>query len=150
MLTGIENVYGSSAADSLTGNVQANRLDGWDGNDTLNGAGGTDTLVGGSGSDSFVFTAALSPANVAHIADFTPGQDRLVLDHGVFAGLALGGLDPAAFAVGAAVNASQHILYDAGTGSLSYDADGSGGQAAVTFAMLTPHLALNAASFLVA
>ncbi len=44
--TGIENVTGGSANDSLTGNGGAN---------ILNGGGGADTLTGGAGNDTFDF-----------------------------------------------------------------------------------------------
>ncbi|MES2944577.1 MAG: calcium-binding protein [Pseudomonadota bacterium] len=49
----IENIIGSSYVDFITGNAQANRLEGGEGNDTLNGAGGADTLVGGAGDDQY-------------------------------------------------------------------------------------------------
>src|ERR671912_2993053 len=56
----IENVVGSSGADTLVGNGLGNRLDGGlgadiftggAGNDTLNAGDGLDTLAGGSGAD---------------------------------------------------------------------------------------------------
>jgi Ca2+-binding RTX toxin-like protein len=50
-LISIENVVGSSKADTLWGNDDANVLDGRSGNDELKGAGGADTLVGGLGAD---------------------------------------------------------------------------------------------------
>ncbi|GAA1915263.1 calcium-binding protein [Nocardioides marmoribigeumensis] len=49
--TGIENVLGSSHADTLRGNDLANRLSGGAGPDRLVGRGGTDTCLGGSGTD---------------------------------------------------------------------------------------------------
>ena len=50
-LVGIENVIGSSYADTLTGNADNNVLDGGGGSDTLNGEAGADTLWGGGGAD---------------------------------------------------------------------------------------------------
>ena len=47
----IENAYGGSGNDVITGNVAANALNGLAGNDTLNGLGGNDTLGGGDGND---------------------------------------------------------------------------------------------------
>ena len=41
----IENAVGGAGNDTLTGNAQANRLQGLSGNDTLNGGAGTDTAV---------------------------------------------------------------------------------------------------------
>jgi Ca2+-binding RTX toxin-like protein len=50
-LTGIENVIGSAAGDSLTGNDGSNVLTGGDGDDRLEGMAGADTLYGGAGID---------------------------------------------------------------------------------------------------
>ncbi|MCA0257005.1 MAG: cadherin domain-containing protein, partial [Proteobacteria bacterium] len=50
-LSGIENLTGTSYADTLTGDSNANVLDGGAGNDTLNGGDGDDTLIGGAGAD---------------------------------------------------------------------------------------------------
>jgi len=46
-----------------------------------------------------------------------------------------------------ATTAAQHLLYDAASGSLLYDADGAGGVAAVLFATVTAGLALSAQNF---
>ena len=50
-LTSIENIFGSSFDDTLTGNSAANWLSGRDGADQLSGGGGNDTLDGGNGAD---------------------------------------------------------------------------------------------------
>ena len=50
-LISIENIEGSSYADTLTGNASANTLGGNDGNDTLYGDAGSDTLYGDAGND---------------------------------------------------------------------------------------------------
>lgn len=51
-LIGIENVFGGSFADTLTGDNNNNHLMGSDGADTLIGGGGDDILDGGLGNDS--------------------------------------------------------------------------------------------------
>ncbi|MGO1079227.1 calcium-binding protein [Inquilinus sp. CA228] len=51
VLSGIEEVGGTSFGDTLTGSAVANRLFGLSGNDILNGLDGADTLVGADGSD---------------------------------------------------------------------------------------------------
>ena len=91
-LNGIENVIGSSGANTLTGDGGSNVLTGLGGNDTLGGGGGNDTLVGGAnrdtltggaGSDLFVFSAlgdsGTSTLTRDAITDFTQGQDRIDL-----------------------------------------------------------------------
>ena len=52
-LTAIENVRGSTQADILIGDGNANQLEGGAGDDTLNGGLGLDTLIGGEGNDSY-------------------------------------------------------------------------------------------------
>jgi Ca2+-binding RTX toxin-like protein len=50
-LFNIENLFGSSHNDTLTGNDGSNRLTGLTGNDILKGAGGSDGLYGDDGDD---------------------------------------------------------------------------------------------------
>lgn len=47
----IENVIGSSKADTITGDGGGNRLAGGDGKDTISGRAGADIIVGGAGAD---------------------------------------------------------------------------------------------------
>ncbi|MGQ3215933.1 MAG: beta strand repeat-containing protein, partial [Shinella sp.] len=63
----IENLTGSSYADSLTGNAGINVLAGGSGNDTLFGGAGGDRLDGGSGTD----TASYAGATTAVTASLT-------------------------------------------------------------------------------
>ncbi|MCK1528422.1 hypothetical protein IVB15_12010, partial [Bradyrhizobium sp. 182] len=53
--TAVNAVRGSSFADVILGDANANTLDGRDGNDRIDGRGGADTLTGGNGSDTFVY-----------------------------------------------------------------------------------------------
>ena len=50
-VSGIENVFGGSGDDFLTGDNHSNVLSGLDGNDTIFGLGGNDTIIGGNGND---------------------------------------------------------------------------------------------------
>ncbi|MFV1664481.1 Hint domain-containing protein, partial [Phaeobacter sp. JH18-10] len=52
--SGIENILGGNADDTLRGNGADNYLHGGDGNDTIYGGDGADTLAGGAGDDHFV------------------------------------------------------------------------------------------------
>ena len=131
----VENLTLLGAASlNGTGNGLDNTLIGNGGANKLNGGGGNDTLAGGAGADHFQFTTAPNAAaNLDTITDFAPGEDKIDLSKTVFtafAGLAAGG---------SLANAEMgnHLLYNAGTGVLAYDADGSAGAGvAVAFAVL--------------
>ncbi|MES2056634.1 MAG: calcium-binding protein, partial [Pseudomonadota bacterium] len=124
---------------NLTGNEFANTLRGNAGGNRLNGGLGSDTLTGLAGADTFVFDTALGGGNADTITDFVHGTDRIELDQSIFSSLGLGTLGASAFGTGPATTADQRILYDAVTGALSYDADGSGSGAAIIFATLSTH-----------
>lgn len=154
----IENATGGAGNDRITGNAAANRLEGGGGadtilggrgDDTLAGGDGADVLSGGAGQDAFLFDRLPAGRRAAdRITDFTPGDDRILLEDAVFLALgAPGVLAPGAFALGQrAAEADDRILYDSVSGLLRYDADGKGGAAGVAFALLAPGLALDAAS----
>ena len=133
-----------TGAFSLTGNEFAN---------TLTGNAGANRLAGGTGADTFTFDARLGGGNVDRLADFSAADDTIALARTVFTTLAAGNLSSAAFkdlgVTGAVTDADDRILYDRTTGILSYDADGSGAGAAVTFAVVETKALLTAADFLV-
>ncbi|WP_152046165.1 M10 family metallopeptidase [Aureimonas psammosilenae] len=143
-LTGHDAISGS-------GNYMNNVIIGNDNNNVLDGLGGNDILTGGAGSDTFVFSRYLNAkTNVGTITDFAAGQDFIQLDDAIFSALLPGKLSAAEFTIGkSAANASQHIVYDNQTGSLFYDADGSGSASQTLFAKLSAGLALGAGDFLV-
>jgi Ca2+-binding RTX toxin-like protein len=158
----IENVVGGLAADKLTGSSGANVLNGGGGNDILNGgagkdtlSGGTgkDTLTGGAGNDTFLFNSALSVAtNIDKITDFSVPGDTIQLENAIFTalGAATGTLTAAAFYAGAAAHdASDRIIYNAKTGALIYDSNGSAAGGAIQFATLGHGLHLTNADFVV-
>ncbi|HEY0013386.1 MAG TPA: M10 family metallopeptidase C-terminal domain-containing protein, partial [Allosphingosinicella sp.] len=78
-IANIENVTGSAAADTITGNDGANALNGGAGHDRIVGAGGADTLTGGAGGDRFVYGAVSDSTAAARdrILDFQSGVDLL-------------------------------------------------------------------------
>jgi len=73
-------MLGQDDDDSLFGGAGDDVLDGGAGADRLEGGGGVDALTGGSGADRFVFVPG---DGIDRIADFAPGEDRLL-----FVGLA--------------------------------------------------------------
>ena len=119
--------------------------------DSIYGRGGNDMLTGGAGTNKYFFTTALNAAtNDPTITNFHPVSDNINLAHTVFTALTAGALPAADFTIGAgATTASQHIIYNSGTGALLYDSDGSGSAAAVQFAKLSTGLSLTAANFTV-
>ena len=152
-LRNIENVIGGSGNDTLTGDSLANSFEGGSGTDVLAGKDGDDNLTGGANADTFFFDTALSAAtNVDYITDFAT-EDTIQLENAVFTGLPTGTLAASAFfaAAGAtaAADADDRIIYNTTTGDLYFDADGSGGVAAVQFAVLDAHPSLTNVDFLV-
>lgn len=148
---GNDLVDGGTSSDRLFGGSGTDTLIGGSGNDTLYGGASSDTLTGGIGRDVFVFSTGIG-VSVDTITDFTPEDDTIRLEDHVFAGLNLGALGEAAFvanATGEATTAEQRLIYNATTGDLSFDADGSGAGAAVRFAVLGTGLALTHEDFLV-
>ncbi|MBQ0823084.1 hypothetical protein KBI52_23120 [Microvirga sp. HBU67558] len=139
------------ASVTVRGSRGADRLKGGAGDDVLNGGLGRDKLSGGDGSDTFVFSTKLGKTNVDTLTDFS-GVDTIRLSKAVFGALHRGLLDESAFGLGAkAANKDVRILYDAKTGNLFYDADGSGNAFdSVKFAHVKVHTAIVAGDFIVA
>jgi len=127
---GATTVFASGGNDTVLGGDGNDMLDGGSGDDVLIGGAGNDTLLGGGGADTFVFDLAPGLGGIDTIADFTQGTDLIGLSATVFADLqAAGEIDLA----------GGWLSYDAGTGVLSYDADGAGGPGtAVAFAQFAP------------
>jgi Ca2+-binding RTX toxin-like protein len=153
----LDNVLttGNVLASTLSGLAGNDILDGGAGNDTLLGGAGNDTLMGGAGSDTFVFDTALNEmTNVDTIVDFAAG-DHLQLSATIFSALGAPGVLGAdhfhsgAGLTGAAAGQGAGIYYDSSTGSMYYDADGFGGNAAVKFATMAGHAVVLPADILI-
>ena len=143
-------ILGDSDAETVRGTALADLINLGGGDDVLNGGLGRDVLTGGLGSDRFVFSAALGGGNVDRITDFASALDQIRLDDAVFAGLATGRLANSAFELGTqATSAKDRIIYDATTGALFFDADGTGAVAQVRFATLVPGTVLVAGDLFV-
>jgi Ca2+-binding RTX toxin-like protein len=124
-----DTLFGGRGNDVLQGGRGPDILYGGVGSDTLSGGLGNDLLAGGDGEDVFIFMSALNGlSNIDVITDFVSGVDRIQVSVSVFTALAE--------QVGQSVGLSQYITYNAATGELSYDADGSGAGTAVIFAIL--------------
>lgn len=137
--TNVENLILEGTADiNGTGNKGDNTITGNSGANQLAGKEGADTLTGGLGADIFVFNTKLGTTNIDTIADFVSGTDDINLSKAVFKGYAVGADLSNDFVIGtAAVDSTDHFIYNSSTGDLYYDIDGSGSKAAIQFATLT-------------
>lgn len=150
---GHDVINGLGGIDNLAGGTGNDTLDGGSGNDFVFGGRGHDLISGGLGQDvlsgnidvnfendritvnrdpsedRFLFDVAAGAANADRIGDFD-SLDFIVLDGSVFTSLTgTSGRAIAArnFVLGTqAQDADDFIIYDGTTGSLWYDADGSG------------------------
>ena len=136
---------------TLTGGRRADVLKGGDGDDRLNGGLGRDVLTGNAGDDTFIFSAKLGAKNADTIRDFVAADDQFQLAHKIFSGLDRGVLNTGAFVMGSkALAADDRIVFNAKTGALFYDADGSGTEhAAIRFAQVKAGTVLKAGDFFI-
>ena len=137
---------GGNGNDQLFGGASNDMLYGGAGNDLLRGGAGNDVLTGGVGADSFVFEMA-SQNGLDTITDFEVGSDRLVFNGSDY-GLTPGSLAASHFEIGAAATGHEaEFVFNASTRTLSWDADGAGGQAAVNLAVFSNAITLHASDF---
>ncbi|MBW9053610.1 calcium-binding protein [Rhizobium mesosinicum] len=152
-LTGSSAINGTGNGENnvLTGNIASNMLSGGTGNDQLIGGKGNDILNGGAGADHFVFDFKPSTYNnIDKIEDFAESaSDKIVLDHEIFTAIDPSNFSERNFVLGTkALDSNDRLIYDQTTGKLFYDADGSGGGAAVQIATLSNLAALHYDDFL--
>ncbi len=167
VLVSIENLIGSSTGvDQLIGNSAANTLAGLAGSDTLNGMGGIDNLdggkgndkldggrgidllTGGAGNDRFIFNTVGESGD--HIADFATG-DRIVLSSAGFGHHGTGMLDASMFHSGSTIgggDANDYFKFRTTDGTLWYDADGNKAGAAKLIADLDNHYHVSASDII--
>lgn len=141
-----------TVAIDLTGNDASQEIRGNAGDNMITGGFGTDILVGLGGADTFVFNSVLGANNIDTIVDYSVAEDQIHLDKATFSSLATGAnstLSSGEFAIGAATDESDRIIYDSATGALYYDADGTGAAAAVQFATLSTGLVLTNDDFFI-
>ena len=139
---GSDRLFGGAGKDSLVGQA---------GNDTLSGGAGVDSLKGSAGKDAFRFDVKPSKSQVDWILDFSHKDDVIHFDNKALTKVGKDGkLAKGAFHLGsAAADNGDRILYDKGTGTLKYDADGTGKIAAVKIATIVNKAALALNDFLV-
>lgn len=122
-----DTLLGGIGDDWLGGGQGTDSLAGGDGVDTLIGGLGTDLLIGGAGADRFVFRHVLDGSvNIDTLVDLQSGVDVVELSATIFSAFA--------GSTGLQIGLGRHLGYDAATGRLTYDDDGTG--QAVVFAIV--------------
>lgn len=149
--SGLDRLTGGDGNDRMNAGAGADTLSGGLGNDILSGSAGADVLSGGDGEDVFRLDSD-DAADADELSDFSVADDTIQLDTSVFTafGTATGALDAGNFvanADGAAVDADDFIIYETDTGTVFYDADGSGAGAAIEIAVIGTGEDLGAADF---
>lgn len=124
---GADTLYGGASKDEL-GSFGGNAyLDGGEDDDTLWSEIGNNTLVGGSGEDHFYIAHEAVEGMADTFIDFEKGVDRIVLIRDYFPNISAGpelGFGEFAY-VGGFISPFARILYDASSGDLFFDEDGS-------------------------
>ncbi|WP_134494599.1 polysaccharide lyase family 7 protein [Microvirga pakistanensis] len=145
-----KTVNGSSANNTLKGSSGNDLLNGKAGNDVLWGYGGEDIMIGGSGKDAFAFNKRIG-RDVDIIVDLDPIADTIRLENSIFTKLTKSGtLSSSYFRAGdKAVDTNDYLIYNSKSGTLYYDADGSGSKAAVHFATIENLAKLTASDIIV-
>ena len=160
---GVDTIFGLAGDDTITGGA---------GDDTITGGAGDDTITGGAGNDTIV-NAAIATDGLDVITQFTTsgdsagfaagadklqfsdadleGQAGFVADTNGDTQITLNDGTKVEFVSGAgaqvAGDAQAAFLFNQTTGTLSFDADGTGGNAAIDIVTLTGVTDLAVADF---
>lgn len=147
---GNDVIYGGSGNDTLTGGAGRDMLFGGSGNDLLYGGSGADILSGGLGSDAFIFNTRPAGDGLAEmdiVQDYTQ-SDLVAIDNDAFPSLGRSGWLPThmfkVVGYGGVVDADDRLIYNAQTGVLTYDWNGSGAGGRIVLADFTGNPALTA------
>jgi Ca2+-binding RTX toxin-like protein len=153
--TGHDTILGYDGNDTLIGGAGNDQLYGGAGTDLLYGGAGRDVLSGGAGSDAFVFNTRPAGNGLAEmdiILDYD-AQDIVVLDNDAFPSLGGAGYLAAymfkVVGLGGIVDANDRLIYNAKTGVLTYDFNGSASGGQITLADFAGNPTLTADDFFI-
>jgi large repetitive protein len=146
---GNDTLIGNVGNDELRAGTGNDRLLGGVGNDRLYGDRGRDRLSGGKGRDSFAYSSRKDGGD--RITDFNAKDDTILISRAGFnRSLKRGKISAAQFALGSSArDSSDRFIYNQGTGSLFYDADGVGGSRQVLLAQMTNKPSLTRADIVI-
>ena len=115
----------TEGGDIILGGRGKDLIDGLGGNDWIDGGKGKDKLIGSAGNDAFVFSSPVKNDKFDKIMDYTPGEDRIILDSAIFKKLDPGVLKDEYFAKNKARDKNDRIILDKEKQKLIYDKNGS-------------------------
>ena len=137
---------GGDGDDTIVSSSRSKKILGGDGNDLIFAGLGNDKLFGGNGKDTFIFSH--TDEAVDKIRDFEVKKDKIDFSPGDDFAVLGAAVEATEFLVGTgAATADQHIIYDAASGRLYFDVDGSGVEQQVLLARLDKGLKLTAGNF---
>ncbi|SEN90946.1 hypothetical protein SAMN04488103_10951 [Gemmobacter aquatilis] len=137
-----DRIDGTGFSDLILGLKGADILKGGGGRDLLDGGKGRDVLTGGDGPDTFRF----ADFGGDRLTDFT-AADQIALKRSVFSALGAT-VEDSEFRLAGARDADDHLIYQARTGKLFYDANGDGAGGMTLIAILDGAPDLSASDFL--
>lgn len=143
-----DEINGNGGSDELIGHPGDDEIHGGDGRDRIWGGQDHDTLWGDAGNDQFRFNS-LEAKDSDTIMDFQRGKDKIGLDIRIYTDLAGGLTDENVVFGSKALDADDHVLYDADTGRLFYDSNGDGAGGRVLLATLEDNPDLGFGSFFI-
>ncbi|NOT73002.1 MAG: hypothetical protein HOP09_17525, partial [Hyphomicrobium sp.] len=141
-------IRGNNGTNTLLGGGGNDSLYGYAGNDTIESQAGNDSLFGGTGVDRFQFRQSQlgAASGIDRIYDFTAADYIKIDTASVLSERALLSTE---FAAGTtALDASDRVIYDQVSGAVWFDADGTGAQAKILFAVLDTKPVIAASEFL--
>lgn len=146
-LGGSDTLFGGDGDDQLFGGARNDVLNGGAGNDYIVGGAGYDKLTGGAGSDKFLFEGPTGAT--VEIADFASGVDKILLKASDYGVARVSDFEFVSDRRPSPVDNSPTLLYNSTSGSLWFDADGTGWRSAVNIANFTNQADLALGDFLV-
>ncbi len=142
---GADSLYGGNGADQLYGGVGNDRLSGNAGADRFEGGAGADTLVSNSDGAADIFVFSSRNGGMDRITGFEEGLDKIALSFiSAEKGLAMRLVS----SIEEMTDKDSYLIYDAASGSLMFDINGTAANGRNTLALLERGTELSLGDFL--
>ncbi|MEM9044355.1 MAG: LamG-like jellyroll fold domain-containing protein [Pseudomonadota bacterium] len=143
---GDDRISLGAGSDTAFGGADVDRINGGDDDDLIVGGEGNDIVRGGDGSDTIRF-AEFGDFNYDRIQGFEVGTDKIELDRTTFDAISGDALGDQFVIATESQSAEDRVIYDAKSGFIMYDADGTGETEAEFIARVSRNLDLSADDF---